>query len=629
LCAWDGVVARRFSLTTDFASAQQALAQISHGNLDPYSTAQQTLRYPFWQGHAAIVAAWLLGALYALRPQATTILWAQVLATVGCEVVAFTWMRDLLQLRVGRGTLSSGRARGLLAVGLVLLLADPWIVWAVTVDFHWEAIDLFCVLVTLRQVWRGRRSAWVWAVLTIVSGNLGATYLIGAGLSCVLAGRRWWRSGAALLFLGVAATAVISVLHADQASGLLWYAYLLPGRGSAALRRASPFVVLAGVVDHLGRVARVLWAHRLNLLADVAAGGLVGLVWPWTFGIAAVGLLESGLAASAGFSLPGFQNLPELVLVPIGTVAVLAWLVSADRRYASRSVRDLTGALLAALLLGNVGGWAGIWLPRTASQWLRVDPAAAETLSALAERIPPRDEVIVSQGVAGGFGARRFVYAVQDPGPVPIRTRDVYVVLAPAEGIESLPETAAWSVAARLASTPRARLVVAENGVWAFDWHPGPHQQQLVFPAQSEVIPGWAVAGAAGRAVTSGPHRSWGTASTGAPGLLVDEDYWDEVPGLIEATFSYRSAGALQLQVWDVTSNVELASVVTAPSGRLVSTSIPVDLTASYQPAQVYDGWGPFSVDEVPPPPGAQIELRVDAPTGLPALVVSLGLLRR
>jgi hypothetical protein len=243
----------------------------------------------------------------------------------------------------------------------------------------------------------------------------------------------------------------------------------------------------------------------------------------------------------------------------------------------------------------------------------------------LAKQIPENAEVIVSQGVAGGFGARPLVYAVQEPGAVPVRAKDVFVVLVPAAGIESLPETSAWAVAAALASTPHARLVVAQNGVWAFEWHPVAKQSRLVFPAESSTVPAWLIAGAAGRAVTTGPPSRWGAVSAAAPGLVVDRDYWQEVPGLLDATFRYQSAGPLDLQVWDLTANVQLASMTTVPTSQLVTTLVPVDFS-TYTPQSVYTGWGPFSIDKVAPPFGDQIELRVATLTGLPARVVSVGL---
>ena len=625
LCAWDAEIASRFSLTSDFALVRQGAALVSRGNLDPHLTVQQG-DYDLWHAQAAILPASLLGALYALRPEATTILWFQTLATVGCEAVAFVWMNDVVQARVAGGRLGLGKARALLAVGLVLLLGDPWIVWAVTVDFHWEAFDLLLTLLTLRQLWRHRPSAWVFAALTVVSGTLGTTYLIGAALSCLLAGRRWWRSGVALLALGAAASLVISLLHAGQASGLIPYGYLFPGDPVATIRNTGVFSVLAALASHLGEAAKLLWSRRLSLLADVAVGGLVGIAWPWAFGVAIVVLLENGLPGpgSSGYALPGFQNLPELVLVPLGTVALLAALLARDSPGASALRRALVAAL-ATLVVVNVGGWAVVWLPRLPSLWLHIDPPAAATLSRVSREVPAGAEVIVSQGVAGGFSARRLAYAVEAPGPIPVQAGDVWVVLTAAEGIETLPETSAWAVADELLRSGRARLVTDQNGVLALDWHPARGVHELDFPGQNGTIPAWPVAEAAGRAELTGSPGGAGVVTTGVPGVLAGGDYWHEVSAMLELSVTYRSSAPLELQVWDVSDGVELAEQTVPASSAVTTDSTTLAFAASTVPT-AYDGWGPFSLDEPPPPPGDQLELRVYTASGLPARVVSLGL---
>ncbi len=588
--AWDDTLAGHFSLTHDFAYFEQALWSISHGHLDPWSTVQG---YYVWQGHAAIVSAWLCGLLFLLWPHPITILVIQAAAMVGCEAVAFAWMRELLARRVASGVLAAWRAQLLLAVGLLLLLADPWIVWTISFDFHWEPVTLFFSLVTLRLAWRRDRAVWLWAALAIVSSNLGATYVVGIGLSCLLAGKAWRRSGAILLALGLAATVVVSQIHADLGSAFTGYSYLLSPVSAAHARTAGVWDVLAGAIAHPDVVVRVLWSHRASLYADVAVGGLLGVVWPWTAGVTVVVLAESGLQASATYSVPGFQNCAALVLVPIGTVAVLGWLWSTRR--ASRPARSLLGALLILAVAADAVGWSAVWLPRTTTQWLHVSDATASTLAALQGEIPQSAEVIVSQGVAGAFAGRSQVYDVVDPGSFPLSAPLVYVILTPYEGIENLPLPSAWATITELASTPHVAIVVEQNGVWAYRWRPAAGQRELVIPQPNGSAPAWADAASGAVSISSGPPADWRLVANG-PGPLLAGDTWLEGAGAYEATLRYEASGPLQLLVLDDTTGQLLGSLVLPPSSRVRTAHLQFRIVVLGR-EPVYDGWGPFSID--------------------------------
>ena len=110
--------------------------------------------------------------------------------------------------------------------------------------------------------------------------------------------------------------------------------------------------------------------------------------------------------------------------------------------------------------------------------WLRVPPSSAAVLRHWFSTIPTSDEVVVSNGVAGRFADRPYIYVVMDPeAPVPLFGRPVYFVRA---GVPTEPReawTEAQAAAARLG--PAARVVDARAGVEIVYWSPPAGQRQL------------------------------------------------------------------------------------------------------------------------------------------------------
>ncbi|HXP20135.1 MAG TPA: DUF2079 domain-containing protein, partial [Streptosporangiaceae bacterium] len=253
---WSRLLYDRFSLTFDFAIADQAWFQVAHGNLDP-STLEN---FPFWQDHSAFML-WPLALFYWVWPHAVTMLWIQDLCVVGAEAVAFTWLCDLAGRHAGRRD-----AAWLAAAGLVLLAANPWIWWAISFDFHFEAVSILFAVLLARDLTSGRRRAWVWVAPLLACGDVAGTYLAGLGLGGVLAGRRSRLPGAIMACLGVAATMLITLVHGNRGSGggLHAYAYL-----TAAGHVSGPISLAAlakGVLAHPLKVIRTLWLKRVDVL---------------------------------------------------------------------------------------------------------------------------------------------------------------------------------------------------------------------------------------------------------------------------------------------------------------------------------------------------------------------------
>ena len=152
--------------------------------------------------------------------------------------------------------------------------------------------------------------------------------------------------GAALAALGVAAVLFISVIHGNKGSGhgLQAYAYLAAPGSAGAL---SLPVLAKGLATHPATVAAKLWSKRIDLWANLAPSGLLGLAYLPLLPLIAVVILANDLFRGFLFSEPLFQSLPIYVLLPAGTVAVLAWVTARRRR-------------LGLLLAGAGGGPGGL-----------------------------------------------------------------------------------------------------------------------------------------------------------------------------------------------------------------------------------------------------------------------------
>ena len=91
------------------------------------------------------------------------------------EPVAFTWICQIAREKHG------GRTAGwLAAAGLVLLVANPWILWGISFDFHFETIGIPFAALLAWDVANRRRRAWVWVLPLLACGDVTGTYLAGS-----------------------------------------------------------------------------------------------------------------------------------------------------------------------------------------------------------------------------------------------------------------------------------------------------------------------------------------------------------------------------------------------------------------------------------------------------------------
>ena len=329
---WSALLYHRFALTPDFAQYQQAWYLIAHGHLNPYDTVGN---FTFWQNHAEFLM-WPIALLYWVFPSGLTLLWLQDIGVVGAELVAFLWICQLCgsggatpRASTAGGPaespLRSSTAPWLAGAGLVLLVINPWSWWSVSFDFHAECLAVLFIALLAWDLANGRRRAWVWVLPLLACGDVAGTYVFGLGAGLLLAGhgRAARLRGAALAALGVAAVLFISVIHGNKGSGhgLQAYAYLAAPGSAGALSLPA---LAKGLATHPATVAAKLWSKRIDLWANLAPSGLLGLAYLPLLPLIAVVILANDLFRGFLFSEPLFQSLPIYVLLPAGTVAVLA-----------------------------------------------------------------------------------------------------------------------------------------------------------------------------------------------------------------------------------------------------------------------------------------------------------------
>lgn len=473
LIVWSWHLWTRFDLTSDAGTFSQAWEQIGTGNLNPRETTfayfYPHYGYPFWQSHFEIVM-WPLGLLHLVSPSTFTLLVLQDLVLAGITLLSLRFGLEILQ----RNWPMAIRWRTVIGAGLlVAVLADPWTYWTASFDFHLQPIAVLFLLACARDLWAGNRRMWWWAVAVLLCGDVAASYLIGLGLSGVVAGRSTRRRGLVLIGAGVAWILFIVAIGSGKGSSLAgnygYLAHVATGTGVGAT-----LAVVWGIAHHPTGVFDVLRDRRDEILKFVWSSGTIGLFSAIGVGLAAVVIVPNALNQSPVFigAAAAFQNLAAAVFLTVGAVSFLTWVVRRGR-WGRRLVWCFGAVALVQILVTS-----HLWISRIPSTFLQVNAATAHDLSTVLDRTPPDAEVIASQGVIGRFGARRSLYPYlnefADGQTIPIDGRDVVFVFVPHQGIEAA--TPAQTAAAvdvvrnRLHATP----ILSTPNVTAFRWSPPP-----------------------------------------------------------------------------------------------------------------------------------------------------------
>lgn len=471
MLAFNTVQYSRFALTKDFAGYSQAWWAIAHGHLDPWSTA---FGIRFWRNNSEF-AIWLLSPLYHLYPSSIVLLWVQDVVVVATELVAFGWILAYL----ARSRLSP-RAAELVGIGvLVVLLADPWVYETIGFDVHLEVFAALFALLAGRDLWAGRtRRLWAWVPLTLISEALGGVYLVGVGISGILAGRGSRRAGLLLVGSGLGWMLLLGLLGGSGFGGHgidRWYGYLVGHHAG----HVSVLDILVGVLRHPASAVHMM-AKRWSVVFEfLAAVGLVGVASPWGLGPALVVFLPNVLNADPDFSrlVQSFQSWAAIPFVLVGSVMLLVRLATSGRIGRFAGVAGLT---LWTVLLGRA---AGAIFPTLGPTWIGVSPPAAADLAALRRVTPLGTEVVASNGVIGRFGTRPYVYplgyssrtaAFGGLASIPVKSSTVLFVISSRQGTGELSPAETEKALSYVEDHLHAHLVLAKNGIYALRWSPPP-----------------------------------------------------------------------------------------------------------------------------------------------------------
>lgn len=597
------VQVHKFALTWDFAINLQFLYQISHLHWAAHDSL--FLYNPsFFRIHGVFLET-LLGILYRFWPSPYVLLWSQDLFIVLSELFIFYFMLDFLAHREARG--HSRRSAQLATIGLVLLLFNPWIYATSTFDYHSEPLATFLTLLTMRAAFKDHLTWIFYLGLAILGGDLANSYLLGSGIGLFFVGRHYWRKGVLITLTGAVATYLLSSLKFDLGSPVAGFNYLVGAPGVSIYHRFSAIKIVTALVAHPLRVFDVLWSRHVDIIANIAPSGFIGLFTPWTLWTVAFNIVTNGLPFQGfdTFIVPMFQNFPDYLYVPLGTIIWLAWLTGARR-----ALWRWVGWLLAVASLINVVGWTYTWSPGDIARWMPVDSATSSTLRTVLGFIPQQDEVIASQGIVGLFANRESVYELNTRREFPVTTPNhtVWVVIVPDQGIEVTPQQLAESFITGLMTNPEATEVLNQNDVHLFRVNVPFGQSFLKLstgPASVAVYPG-----ADGTALTSGPIRNWAVEAIGPSGSLVSFDYFRRQPSHYLADIEVHIEGSLKVEIWNDSTKTMLFSTNLPSNPGFENVYIPFTLS-KVAPDVAYSGKWIWRTHPFPSPIKNQVEIRL------------------
>jgi hypothetical protein len=623
MLVWSHVLWSRFALTDDYAQYWQAWWKVSQGHLNPYDS---VALHSFWKDHAvvlmwpiALVTHWGLGGY---TPMAV-----QDILIVSAELVAFSWLLELLRER-DLGLVTPNWAVG--AVSVLLLVANPWIYWAASFDVHFDVVlpAPFVVLALRALYYRRYHQLALWTVLILLCGDVAATFTAAVGITGLLAsvwpGQRRVVASAAVLIAGLAGYLVISHLGGNSGSSAIVqtiaHGHVTTSAGAPAPTNASESLQ---ILLHPWRVAFAPFHNLRNVWALLTPAGLLGLLSVWSLPLAAVVAVEN-TAAGSFFSAVTFQYLVTWAPLVVGGVFTTRLL--SHRRWG----RILATGLIAVSVLNSVG-WVAVWLPTTNHTWIQVDSGAAKILSEAQQMIPPDAEVIASQGVIGRFSDRNVVFAF--PGnrneDYPVERHEIYFIVAPFQGLEIVPVNETLDLLGNLAGPVGAKLVLHGHGIWVFKWDAPESAHTIDASAgyDEQAVPVWATRSAIGAPTFNGPSSDWTMSTTSrAGGYLLYGAYFQRTPGDYVLRVKMSSSGTANVEAWDDYANVLLGRRVVPETNRTVTVDVPVHIGESYPPP-LFRGHFLFKRNPQPPLGGQPIEARIYLPPATTGVIYSVALL--
>ncbi|AUW94236.1 hypothetical protein BXT84_09990 [Sulfobacillus thermotolerans] len=618
--AWSIVLYHRFALTYDFATYFQGVWNIWHGHLNPFST---VLGFPLW-GNGGQSLFWFIALLTRIYPHGISILILQDIAVETTEIVTLLFVIDLISAAKTNEISDKNRIMLLLLTG-ILIVFNPWTYWAVSFDVHTEPFAAAFIILAARETFH-RRWKWtaLWVMATLTGGLVECTYVVALGITLIIVGKGRQRAGFILVLAGTICFILLD--HFLGANKLpppgIVYGYLVdPGSAGSKLGFGS---LIIGMLVHPFHVLIAIWNERLNIWADLSAGGIIGIFSPW--GLAIPIVIGASNILSRAFASVSFQNFPLYGFVVIGTIDVL---IKFMKNYGGRFKAYVT-SIVVFLIAANSMGWFITWAPKTPSHWLTVSPKAADTLLKALKMIPNDSEVIASQGIAGRFAARPWLYTilVNDNSSFPIHSHKLFFVVSPLQGIETVKETDQLSIIANLVRNNHAKLVMHGGGVWVLSWVVPRGQHFITLDSSSNTIPAWVLSTTNGTPVLVGRSSTWHIASMDGTGYVLDHDYWRIENGHYDVSVTLASSRAVNLEIWDTTRDILLARRALTATNSVRTVNVPFDINQLGMP-HTYHGWGPFQIEPILPRPGDRVEVRIWQPNNAITNVYTVKLIKK
>ncbi len=602
----------RYALTQDFGAVNQVWHQITHGDLNPRDTLDGVPHY--WQVHLEIYF-WVLAPIGLLFRGGLVLLLIQDACGIIACTVAWRWILTLLFAErpvPNRLTLS--------LLLLVLLVCDPWIYWSYAFDFHSEPIAV-ALLISAGYAFYLRHTRWAigLSLAVLLTGDVATTYLAGLGLTLLVASRRYFSVGLALIATAVFWLEFSHRIGAGVMSSFnVTYGYLIYGYFPGfdpSLPKLTVRDLLLGIILHPLNAVYAMHDKVRDIYANLAPIGFIGILSPWAIGISLVVLAENQLAYSYTYSQPNFQG---IVMYLFGTVG-FAWFMARFARF-SRVLAVVFSGLVAL----NTLGWFTVWMPQLEPRWIRTSAAAAETAGTIQHRISATDEVVASHGIVGRFSDRASVYSLWALRTVPRDADVVQFVVSPYDGINVETVNKSLAILDALANVYHATLRYQRDGVWWFTVDLSQSLSSFQLPSGSDDVPGWGCYGKAGAPVVTGPPAQWHATGGFRRGYVVSRAYWRARAGNYVASADIAPAGPVIFEVWDATLD-QLIVRTPIPAGPRRRVEIPFrHLNRGSEP--LYDGAGAFVIDPVEAPIDDNVEIRIYSNGGGAVDVYRVGL---
>ncbi|MCI0183407.1 DUF2079 domain-containing protein [Sulfoacidibacillus ferrooxidans] len=578
----------RFNLTHDFSIFSQAYYLIGHGDFNPFDTLQG---FPYYQNHFELIM-WPIAILFSPFNSSFILLIIQDISIILSEIVILVWVKQISDDNLFVRFLT-----------LIILICNPGLYWGAAWDFHFESLATFFLCVSLYSLYKDRtKSVIVFSFLTLLCGDVSATYVIGAGITSLIL-RKNWKVGLTQIVMGLFLLVIVHLLDANKGDAISGsYGYLDPGRVN------NLFSLFIAVITHPLIVGRVFIDRFKDIYANISLIGFLGLFSLWSLPTIITVLLPSALASYIALIVPGFQSTPMYFVGTLGTIYILMWL--------KQKVNYKFFWIVSMLLLINSIGWGIVWLPKLDTTWIRNDDRDAKVLNLIDTIVPKKDELIVQNGVSGRFASRPYFYTYQGASKISLRQGNNYFIFAPYTGIEGSSTIKVDQVENLLVKKFGAKILFIKNGIILLDLF-SLNKKIIYLNGSSASIPVWTLRSEEGHFSFNSNKKSITLFSGVHSGYLLYGDYWNLLYGK-EYIYHIKIKdlkGAAVVQLWDTSSNklLEVRTIIPMPSFQNLKFKFFFN-SSDYIRPYVFQGWGPFSDIPLQPTSKDSIEVRIWVP---------------